>query len=188
MNKDRLIEAEIGDNKEYYVYYRCAPCLGVKVSRKGCNYIAPTREKRGCKNHTQWKLIWSEGYPVEMVYILHPQNFKSDNRRSIGGIVRHQNGVSKSLPNHKKVFKIWNLAKDNISSSAMHSNVGLTLKDISQGSGFRFISSAVDTASSHLGRVATEAAKTNCSGHDWSPYSLEAAVDDRQRWLTEEWW
>ena len=85
MNKDRLIEAEIGDNKER-VYYRCAPCQGVKMCpEKGCNYIAPIREKRGCKNHTQQKLIRSEGCPVEMVYI-YPENFKTDNRRWIGGI------------------------------------------------------------------------------------------------------
>lgn len=46
MNKDRLIEAEIGDNKEH-VYFRCAPCQGVKICpEKGCNYIAPIREKK----------------------------------------------------------------------------------------------------------------------------------------------
>ena len=60
----------------------------------GCSYVAPIREKRGCKTHTQQKLIRSEGCPVEIVYI-YPQNFKKDNRRWIGGIVRNQKEYDK---------------------------------------------------------------------------------------------
>lgn len=180
MNKDRLIEAEIGDNKEH-VYYRCAPCQGVKMCpEKGCTYVAPIREKRGCKSHTQQKLIRSEGCPVELVYILYPQDFKNDNRRWIGGIVRHQKEASKSLHNHKLygAFKICNLVKDKI-SSAVHANLSLTPTDISQGSGIGFIPSVVDTASSHLGRVAREVSKIkHALGANTRDWSLEAAVDD----------
>ena len=64
----------------------------------------------------------------------------------------------------------------------MHTNLSLTPTEISQGSGIGFIPSAVDTASSHLGRVAREVAKTKralgTNAKDWSPCSLEAAVDD----------
>ena len=56
MNKDRLIEVEIGESKEH-VFYRSAPCQGVKMCpENGCSYVAPIREKRGCKTHTQQKL------------------------------------------------------------------------------------------------------------------------------------
>ena len=55
MNKDRLIEIEIGDNKEN-VFYRSAACQGVKMCPEiGCTYVAPIREKKGCKTHTQQK-------------------------------------------------------------------------------------------------------------------------------------
>ena len=91
--------------------------------------------------------------------------------------------MSKNLHNHKLhgAFKICNLVKDKI-SSAVHTNLSLTPTDISQGSGIGFIPSAVDTASSHLGRIAREVAKTKralgTNARDWSPCSLEAAVDD----------
>ena len=72
MNKDRLIEVEIGESKEH-VFYRSAPCQGVKMCpENGCSYVAPIREKRGCKTHTQQKLIRSEGCPVELVYYYIP--------------------------------------------------------------------------------------------------------------------
>ena len=185
MNKDRLIEVEIGESKEH-VFYRSAPCQGVKMCpENGCSYVAPIREKRGCKTHTQQKLIRSEECPVELVYI-YPQNFKKYNRRWIGGIVRNQKDMTKNLHNHKlhRAFKICNLVKDKI-SNAVQSNLSLTPTDISQGSGIGFIPSAVDTASSHLGRVAREIAKTKralgVNTRDWSPCSLEAAVDDIDR-------
>ena len=69
MNKDRLIEAEIGESKEH-VFYRSAQCQGVKMCpENGCSYVTPIREKRGCKTHTEQKLMRSEGCPVELVYI-----------------------------------------------------------------------------------------------------------------------
>ena len=92
---------------------------------------------------------------------IYQQNFKNDNRRLIGGIVRNQKDRTKNLHNHKLhgAFKICNLVKDKI-SNAVQSNLSLTPTDISQSSGIGFIPSAVDTASSHLGRVAREVAKT----------------------------
>ena len=74
--------------------------------------------------------------------------------------------------------------KDKI-SNAVQSNLSLTPTDIYQGSGIGFIPSTVDTASSHLGRVARELAKTKralgVNTRDWSPCSLEAVVDDMDK-------
>ena len=82
VNKDRLIQVEVGDNKES-VFYRSASCLGVKVCPEvSCNYLAPIREKRNCKTHTHQKLVRSESCPVELVYI-YPQQFDKDHRRWI---------------------------------------------------------------------------------------------------------
>ncbi len=68
LNKDRRIEVEVGNKKES-VYYRTAPCIVVKhCSVSGCGYVAPVREKRPCPHHTN-KLVKTEGYPVEFVYI-----------------------------------------------------------------------------------------------------------------------
>ena len=126
----------------------------------GCNYTAPIREKRNCKTHTQQKLVRSESCPVELVYI-YPQHFDKDHRRWIGGIVRNQKGVTDNLHNHKLhgPFKICDLVRDKI-GEAVHANVSLTPTDISRGKGVGFIPSAVDAASSHLGRVAREVAKS----------------------------
>ena len=94
--------------------------------------------------------------------------------------------MTKNLHNHKLhgAFKNCNLLKDKI-SNAVQSNLSLTPTGISQGSGIGFIPSTVDTARSHLGRVAREVAKTKhalgVNTKDWSPCSLEAAVDDMDK-------
>jgi len=35
---------------------------------KGCTYVAPIREKRGCRTHTHKKMVQSDECPVEFVY------------------------------------------------------------------------------------------------------------------------
>ncbi len=51
LNKDRKVEVDIGRKKEN-VYYRTAPCIGVKTCTvSGCTYVAPIREKRPCPHH-----------------------------------------------------------------------------------------------------------------------------------------
>ena len=126
---------------------------------KGCTYVAPIREKRGCKTHTHKKMIQSDRCPVEFVYI-YPQHYEKDNRRWIGGIVRNQKDETNNLHNHELhgAFKICNLVQDKI-SHAVQSNWSITPTDVSQGKGIGFIPSAVDTASAHLGRVARQVAK-----------------------------
>ena len=182
MNKDRLIEVEIGDKKES-VFYRSASCLGVKMCPEaGYNYLAPIREKRNCKTHTEQKLVRSEGCPVDFVYI-YPQEFDKDHRRWIGGIVRNQKDVTENLHNHKLhgAFKICDLVRDKI-SEAVHANWSLTPTDISHGKGVGFLPSAVDKASSHLGRLAREITKTKDTlgirFKDWIPCSLESVADE----------
>ena len=67
----------------------------------------------------------------------------------------------------------------------MHANVSLTPTDISRGKGVGFIPSAVDAASSHLGRVAREVAKSKDNlgvrSKDWSPCLLETVADEVDR-------
>ena len=103
--------------------------------------------------------------------------------RWIGGIVQNEKDKTKNLHNHKLhgAFKICNLVRDKI-NDAVQSNWNLTPTDISQSKGIGFIPSAVDTVSSHLGRVGREVSKTKCAlganTRDWSPCSLETVVDE----------
>ena len=190
LNKDRLIEVEIGDEKEK-VYYRSAPCLGVKTCPEfGCDYVAPIREKRNCKNHPQHKLQrCNTDCPVEFVYI-YPTECEGDHRRWIGGIVRNQRKHSSNLHSHPLHggFKICSLVQEKV-RNAIQSNPSLTPTDISLGTGIGFIPSAIDSASSHHGRMAREVAKKKIvmglKDKNWSPCNLEDAVgtlddDDNQ--------
>ena len=51
LNKERLITVKIcGKNED--VFYRSAPCLGVKYCpQKDCQYTVPIRDKRACPEH-----------------------------------------------------------------------------------------------------------------------------------------
>jgi len=61
--------------KKDNVYYRTAPCIGVKTCTvSGCTYIAPIHEKRPCPHHKN-KLVRSEGCPVEFVYV-YPEDWQ----------------------------------------------------------------------------------------------------------------
>ena len=51
LNKDRLIKIEINDRNEE-LYYRSAPCLGVKYCpMEGCKHVVPIRDRRNCPKH-----------------------------------------------------------------------------------------------------------------------------------------
>ena len=86
-------------------------------------------------------------------------------------------------------FKICKLVQDKI-SDAIQSNPNLTPTDISLGAGIGFIPSAIDSASSHHGKVAREISRKKVEmglkDKSWSPCSLEDAVstvdnEDNQR-------
>ena len=58
LNKDRLIKVDIGDKCEE-VYFRSAPCLGVKYcSSNDCSHVVRIRDKRNCTTfHFRKQLI-----------------------------------------------------------------------------------------------------------------------------------
>ena len=181
LNKDRLIEVEIGNKKEK-VFYHSAPCLGVKVcSEPGCSHVAPIRERRACVKHPNQKMVRTDECPVEFIYI-YPQSYHDDHRRWIGGIVRNQKQPETNLHNHPlhPAFKMCNFVKDKI-HAAVTSNPILTPTDVTHGKGIGFIPSAVDTASSHLGKVAREVVKAKESlgirCKEWSPTEFEKEAD-----------
>ena len=131
LNKDRKIEVEIGGKKEN-VYYRTAPCIGVKTCTvSGCTYIAPIREKHPCPHHKN-KLVKSEGCPVEFVYVC-PEDGQ-DKRRWIGGLVSCQKYMAKNLHNHlpHAAMKISQCVEERIHHS-IASNPTLTPTDIACG-------------------------------------------------------
>ena len=180
LNKDRKIEAEIGGKKEN-VYYRTAPCIGVKTCTvSGCTYIAPIHEKHPCPHHKN-KLVKSEGCPVEFVYV-YPEDGQ-DKRRWIGGLVRCQKYMAKNLHNNlpHAAMKISQCVKERM-QHAIASNPTLTPTDIACGKGVVFTPSAVDVASSHLGRVAREVKKVKESkgftSKNWSPCDFELTADE----------
>ena len=179
LNKDRLIKIEI-NNKTEEVYYRSAPCLGVKYCPKDeCTHIVPIRDKRNCPKHNI-PLQKTSDCPVEFVYI-YPKE-RADGRRCFGGIVRCQKSPSENLHNHKihAANKISQSVKEKI-SDAISSNPALTPSDIACGKGLGFIPSAVDGASSHTGKVSQEIRKTKQKrgllDHTWSPMTFEEVAD-----------
>ena len=90
--------------------------------------------------------------PVEFVYLT--SNAKDGNRRWIDGLVRCRKGSTNNLHNHPLhgATKIAGYAKSKITD--VHINSSLTASDIAQGKGLPFIPSAVDGASSHIGKFA----------------------------------
>ena len=180
LNKPRLISADIAGKMEE-VYYRSAPCLGVKrCPREGCNHVVPIRDKRRCPAHDM-ELQKTTGCPVEFVYI-HPKE-SSDNRRWMGGLVRCQKGPCDNLHNHSlhSANKISQCVRQKI-SDAVSSNPTLTTFDIVQGKGIGFLPSAADDASCHTGKVAQEVRKTKTKKgiheKNWLPYDFEKVADN----------
>ena len=160
LNKDRLLEMNVGGKKEY-IYYRSAPCGGVKVCNEhSCNYVAAVREKRRCQLHPSAPLNHVNDCPVEFAY-LYPEN-SNDNRRWIIAIIRNQKEPMINLHNHAihGPTKIAKCIQENI-SRAISLNSTLTPIDISQGKGLEFVPGVVDKASTHLGRIRTEVKKPN---------------------------
>ena len=179
LNKERLITVKIcGKNED--VFYRSAPCLGVKYCpQKDCQYTVPICDKRVCPEHNK-PLEKSFNCPVEFVYIR--PKAKDDNRRWIGGLVRCQKGSTDNLHNHPLhgATKIAGYVKSKI-TEAVHINPSLTASDIAQGKGLPFIPSAVDGASSHIGKLA-QIVKCGKEGSGliqkhWSPTEFEELAD-----------
>ena len=180
LNRDRPIQIEVKTTKED-MYYRSAPCLGVKYCPvEGCQHIVPIRDRRPCPKHNI-ALEKSGECPVEFVY-LHPKSSK-DGRRWFGGIVRCQKSPSLNVHNHRihSATKIAQCVREKI-NNAILANPALTPSDISCGKGLGFIPSAVDGASSHSGKVSQEVRKTKQKSglldRKWEPMNFEEVADE----------
>ena len=182
LNKDRLIEVTI-DNDKLQLYYRSAPCNGVKqCSAPDCMYTAPLREKRPCQAHPSYSLVKTENCPVDYAY-LYPPNFEKDKWRWVAGLVRNQNESTDNLHNHPMhgASKISAHVSTTI-SQAVKANPSLTPSDIQTGKGIGFIPAAVDGASSHLGKISRIVSKTRQQSpllsHKWSVEDFENIADE----------
>ena len=175
-----MIKIDVNGKTEE-VYYRSAPCLGVKYCPvEGCQHVVPIRDKRNCPKHNV--LLEKSGEcPVQFVY-LHPTN-KQDGKRWFGGIVRFQKSPSKNFHNHKihSATKIAQCVREKISKAVL-TNPALTPTDISCGKGLGFIPSAVDGASSHSDKLSLEIKeskhKNGLLDHNWSPMKFKEVADE----------
>ena len=96
----RIIEVKI-DGKYEKVYYRFAPCGGVKrcaMYTDGCSYVVPTNEIKVCNQHPDSKLVRSGECPVEFFYVW-PEDAE-DKRRWLTGLVRTGSMHESDLHNH----------------------------------------------------------------------------------------
>jgi hypothetical protein len=87
------------DNKEEELFYRIAPCGGVKCcSAEGCSFTICNRDRRPCPKHPESSLVASGACPVEFVYVWPACN--DDKRRWHSGIVRRDDMKDNDLHNH----------------------------------------------------------------------------------------
>lgn len=103
INKKKLRQKRevtfIIDEKEELLYYRMAPCGGVKICPvKGCSYMASTKDHKSCQEHEGEQLELTGNCPVEFIYVcpVNPQ----DKRRWISGITRSGDLKADNLHNH----------------------------------------------------------------------------------------
>ena len=182
LSKDRLVELMI-DNDKVQLYYRSAPCNGVKqCSAPDCEYTVPVREKRSCPAHPSYLLVKTENCPVNYAY-LYPPNCETDKRRWIAGLVHNQNEPTDNLHNHTVhgSSKISAHVSKTI-SHAVKANPSLRPSDILTGKGVGFIPPAVDGASSHLGKISRIVNKARQESpllsHKWSIEEFENIADE----------
>ena len=87
------------NGKSEEIYYRIAPCGGVKCcAAEDCSYYVPNRERHPCPKHPDLFLVSSGECPVEFVYAW--PVCKDDKRRWLSGIVRRDDMMSNNLHNH----------------------------------------------------------------------------------------
>lgn len=82
----RLIQTNI-DGKNESVYYRFAPCGGIKrCGVDGCLYVVSTNEFKPCGQHPESKLVRSGECPVQFFYVWPEKS--EDMRRWLTGLIR----------------------------------------------------------------------------------------------------
>ena len=121
------------DGKAEELFYKLAPCSGVKQCEvEDCSYAIPVKENKLCPDHTDSNLIVKMECPVEFVYVW-PEN-KNDKRRWISGITRTGNLESNNLHNHSLLGpnKIPSKVVHNI-QQALDLDPSLTTHDIVTG-------------------------------------------------------
>ena len=98
-------------DKKEEVYYRIAPCGGVKCCPiADCSYTTSIKEQRPCPDHTDPQLTAVHDCPVEFVYVWSVND--EDKRRWLSGIVRRgdlsPNNFAQSLPSwsNQSTFKV----------------------------------------------------------------------------------
>lgn len=85
--------------KEEELYYRIAPCGGVKCCfAEDCSFSVSNKELRPCPQHPEAALVQSGPCPVEFVYAWPTSS--DDKRRWHSGIVRRNDMKSNNLHNH----------------------------------------------------------------------------------------
>ena len=109
-----------------------------------------------------------------------PLKYQESHRRWIGGIVRVEKHTSLNLHNHP-LHGSTRISQDKI-ASAVISSPALTPTDIASGKGLGFTPSAVDAASSHLGKLARKVCQVKrssaVSAERWSPTTFEKCADE----------
>ena len=87
LNPDRAVTLHI-NGKDETVFYRTAPCNGVKVcSAPNCCHVQPLNSKKNmCTKHPNTSTHNTSNCPVVFMYFFH-QNFPDDNRRYISSYV-----------------------------------------------------------------------------------------------------
>ena len=160
--------------------YCTVPCNGIKYcSLEGCNYIASVCEKCPYPHHKN-PLSKTSSCPVELVYI-YPED-SNDNRRWIGGLIRCPKESVENLHNHRMppLSAIAQCIKEK-NSTAVQLNPTLKSSDIACGKGVGFVPTAVDSASSHLGRVSREVMKAkqalSITDRKWNPSEFESVAN-----------
>ena len=83
LNPDRCITLNV-DGSDESVFYRIAPCNGIKLcSATDCQHVQTRNSKKNlCPTHPGSPTINTENCPVVFIYLF-PQNFTSDNRRLV---------------------------------------------------------------------------------------------------------
>ena len=155
-------------------------------SESDCNFVIPVSRQRSCPDHPAATLKRSNDpmstkCPVEFAHNF-PNNCDSDNRRWIMGYIRQQKLPTINLHNHAipRGTKMCSFVKKAIQQSASI-NPQLRANQIAQGKGLPFIPGAVDSASTHIGRVAQQIKKGRLmasGGSSWDISDFERIADD----------
>ena len=149
-NKDRLIETDI-DGKYESIFYRVAPCRGVKQCEQCDHAVGNTTMKNNCTKHPRAPLVRSEGCPVEFVHI-YPQN-SQNNRQWIGGLCRNHH-LSPSTNHHNHAIPGSHNIPQYVHAKiadAVEVNPTLTTSELASGQGLPFLPGSADLSATHYG-------------------------------------